>query len=275
MMTNSLSKSRTETSAALTDRIELGRAISEALIVSNDELESMEQKHSDWHEYNVDLLGRAFSDNRIANEYADIESMKFISRGMSLNQKIDSRRQGLRDQIAKLVSIQGRLELFPESIHPQETDQLHLASSDVFIVHGHDEAAREAVARFVEKLDLVAVVLHERTNSGRTVIEKFESNACNSAFAIVLMTPDDIGGPIDSDSQQCQRARQNVILELGYFIGKLGRSRVCVLKKGELETPSDILGIVYTTMDEKGAWKIELARELKAAGFNVDVNRLL
>lgn len=111
------------------------------------------------------------------------------------------------------------------------------ASNKVFIVHGHDELALQSLARFVEKLGLQAIVLKEQPNQGRTIIEKFEDSAREVGFAVVLLTPDDLGGVADN-SAPSSRARQNVIFELGYFAGALGRGRVCLLRKGDIEIPS-------------------------------------
>jgi len=105
-----------------------------------------------------------------------------------------------------------------------------------------------------------------------TVIEKIEKYS-DVDFAVVLLTPDDIGGK-KGDADLQPRARQNVILELGYFISKLSRANVCALKKGDVETPSDFAGVVYTPMDEAGGWKLTLARELKAAGISIDYAKL-
>jgi len=140
----------------------------------------------------------------------------------------------------------------------------------VFVVHGHDETAREKVARYVEKLGLEAVILHEQPSCGRTIIEKFEGFA-SVGFAVVLLTPDDVGRSAQS-KQLSPRPRQNVILELGFFCGALGRGRVCALVKGDLEIPSDYSGVVYVTLDDGGAWKPKLASEMKAAGLTVDLN---
>lgn len=143
----------------------------------------------------------------------------------------------------------------------------------VFIVHGHDEQARETVARFVEKLGLEAIILHEQPNAGRTIIEKFEDYS-NVQFAIVLLTPDDVGKG-SSETELNPRARQNVIFELGFFIGKLTRKNVCALYKEEVEILSDYQGVLYHPLDSGGGWKLALAKELKAAGFNIDMNRVL
>ena len=118
----------------------------------------------------------------------------------------------------------------------------------VFVVHGHDEEAKLSVARFLEPLRLEAIILSERPNEGRTIIEKFEHNA-DVSYAVVLLTPDDIGFPKSTPDIQRPRSRQNVILELGYFIGQLTRARVCALYKGSVELPSDFHGVLYVQMD--------------------------
>ena len=148
-------------------------------------------------------------------------------------------------------------------------------SQKVFTVHGHDEAAKHAVARFIERLGLEAIILDEQSSEGLTIIEKFEKHAKSADFAIVLMTPDDVGAPIEKKDDLKLRARQNVIFELGYFFHALGRKGVCALYKEGVELPSDIYGVVYVLMDEFDAWQLTLAREMKQAGLAVDANKLL
>jgi predicted nucleotide-binding protein len=150
----------------------------------------------------------------------------------------------------------------------------HVPSPRVFVVHGHDQATREAVARFLERLELEPVILHEQANEGMTIIEKLERHS-DVRFAVVLLTPDDEGRSLADDSALRPRARQNVLLELGYFTGKLGRRAVCALHQGALELPSDYLGVVYVPIDEGGGWQLRLAKELKAAGFTIDMNKAL
>ena len=142
----------------------------------------------------------------------------------------------------------------------------------VFVVHGRDEAVRESVARFIERLGLEPIVLHEQASQGRTVVEKLEVYG-NVAFAIVLLTPDDIGGV--SLTQLSPRARQNVVIELGYFLGRLGRSNVCAIYKDELELPSDYMGVIYIKYDSQDGWRLRLAKELKAAGLPIDMNKAI
>jgi predicted nucleotide-binding protein len=143
------------------------------------------------------------------------------------------------------------------------------SSNRVFVVHGHDEAAKQGVARYLEKLGLEAIILHEQPNKGLTIIEKFEAYS-DVPFAVVLLTPDD-QGPAGSPP----RARQNVILELGYFLGKLGRSRVCALYKDGTDIPSDFQGVLFVLMDPAGAWRLLLAREMKQILPGVDLNKAI
>ena len=145
-------------------------------------------------------------------------------------------------------------------------------SRKVFIVHGHDEAAREIVARYLQQLGFEPIILHEQPNRGRTVIEKVIAHT-DVGFAVVLLTPDDEGCARGGRPEP--RPRQNVLLELGYFIGSLGRENVCALKRGDVEIPSDFAGVVWEPMDAGNGWKLALARELKAAGHAVDLNKAL
>jgi len=152
------------------------------------------------------------------------------------------------------------------------TTRPQVSSNKIFVVHGHNEGAREAVARFLEKIGFVPIILHEQANQGMTVIEKVEAHS-DVGFAVVLLTPDDEGRVKGGTLQP--RARQNVLLELGYFIGKLTRKRVCTLKVGEVEIPSDWRGVIDEPFDSNGGWKTTLARELQAAQYNIDWNKVV
>ncbi len=148
---------------------------------------------------------------------------------------------------------------------------MNSGSRNVFLVHGRNDAVRESVARFLERLELQPVILHEQPNKGRTIIEKFEAHS-DVGFAVVLLTADDMG-TLASEDHLRPRARQNVILELGYFIGKLGRARVCAVYVEGVELPSDIHGILYVPYDNSNGWRLKLANEIRAAGIAVDLNR--
>lgn len=150
-------------------------------------------------------------------------------------------------------------------------------SNSVFVVHGHDDAMKEAVARTLEKLGLDPVILHEKPNKSRTIIQKFTDYATVS-FAVVLLSPDDIGRKRTQSNKHIRpRARQNVVFELGFFLGKLGHERVVSLYRNErnFEIPSDYSGVLFVPYDVAGRWKFDLVRELKLAGYSVDANKLL
>ncbi len=187
--------------------------------------------------------------------------------------------EGLERSTAILQSMIEEIEEYweDESFTEISTSQNQTSSEhmrDVFIIHGRDEGTKEAVARFIEQLRLNPIILHEQPNQGQTIIEKFERHA-EVAFAIALLTPDDTGGLSGEEQSLKPRARQNVIFELGYFTGKLDRGRVCALKGENVEIPSDYDGVLYIPLDESGGWKMTLMRELKSAGFEVDVDRIL
>ncbi len=167
-------------------------------------------------------------------------------------------------------------KLLPDQLKPAPVQKRRLAQKDgigrtVFIVHGHDNEAKETVARFLERLRLKVVILHEQEERGRTIIEKFEDYS-EVSFAVVLLTPDDLGSAKSAPKDVKSRARQNVVFEMGFFMGRLGRHRVHALCKGGLEIPSDCHGVIYTKMDEANGWKMALAREVKHAGIKVNLN---
>lgn len=147
-------------------------------------------------------------------------------------------------------------------------------SNRVFLVHGRDDAAKNEVALFLRTIGLEPIILHLRPNGGRHLLTKFTDESDGASFAVVLMTPDDEGGLIDGSERQF-RARQNVVFELGFFIGKLGSASVAALMKGEVERPSDFDGIGYINFDVNGRWKTDLARELHYARVPFDPAKAL
>jgi len=159
----------------------------------------------------------------------------------------------------------------------------HISLKKVFIVHGSDTGKKAEVARLISKLDIEPIILHEQPNEGKTLIEKFEKHASEVGFALVNLTADDIGCSSEAfnnskdkraEPKWERRARQNVVFELGFFFGSIGRDRVCVLYSPEVELPSDIHGLTYIRFDTEGAWELHVAKALKAAGFEVDLNKL-
>jgi predicted nucleotide-binding protein len=142
-----------------------------------------------------------------------------------------------------------------------------LPDAEIFVVHGHSR--KSEVALFLASVTKTQpVILDERAGKGRTIIEKFEQESGESDFAVVLLTADDVGrSAADEELELSARARQNVIFELGYFIGKLGRDRVLALYDNGVEQPSDYGGVEYISF--AGDWKADLIRELAAAGFSI------
>jgi len=171
-----------------------------------------------------------------------------------------------KDYIASSSQIETKLKGY-------EDKMTAYSNKKIFLVHGHDDHIKEKVARFLEKNDFEAVILHEKASGGRTIIEKIEAHS-DVGFAIILLTPDDVGKAKNEDVLQ-SRARQNVVLELGYFMGKLGRNKVCAFKSNELEIPTDFSGVIWNQLDSTGAWKHVLSKELREAGYDLDSSKLL
>jgi predicted nucleotide-binding protein len=148
-------------------------------------------------------------------------------------------------------------------------------SNKVFLVHGRDEAARNEVALFLRAIGLDPIILHLRPNGGRHLLTKFREESEGATFAVVLMTPDDTGGIAEVNAAVQPRARQNVVFELGFFIGKLGPTNVAALLKSTVEKPSDFDGIAYIAYGPGTPWKTELARELHHAKVVFDATAVL
>ena len=184
--------------------------------------------------------------------------------------------------IHNIRTLQGKMISYQaKNYPPKENATFSILSSmnivknnkKVFIVHGHDNEAKQELARVLEKSDFEAIILHEQPNSGKTIIEKIERYT-DVGYAIVLYTECDKGRDKNVQiEQEKSRARQNVVFEHGYLIAKLGRDHVCALVKGDVETPGDISGVVYVPMDENGAWKMQLAKDMQDVGLPVDMNK--
>jgi predicted nucleotide-binding protein len=204
-------------------------------------------------------LSRGYHDFRFRDHYEK-------SRQASIS-TLEQAIQGLVERQADLESTTDTGAMLPA--HEEEQQFSHR----IFVVHGREGEHREAVARFLQQLGLEAIILHEQPNKGRALITKFHEVASDIGFAVVLMTPDDVGGLRDDGRQQQSRARQNVIFELGFFIGALGPDRVAALISNEVERPSDFDGVVYIPIESD--WRLPLCRELRAAGYDIDLNKAL
>lgn len=155
----------------------------------------------------------------------------------------------------------------------------HSVNRKVFVVHGRNATMKEAVAHYLLKIGLEPVILHDQPNKGRTLFTKFQEVAQEASFAVVLLYPDDLGNVAAEalelkDGGLNPRARQNVILELGFFIGKLGSAHVAALVSGSVEKPSDFDGVLYIPYSDDNNWRELLLRELKAANVPFDPDRV-
>lgn len=225
-----------------------------------------------------DVLIRAFGSDS-PNVGAVINVGKYGFMGGGNEQDWAARRA--EDMQTRLKIVAELIELLRSSENVARTGMATRASIDitpehsnrVFLVHGHNEGAIHETARWLERFGLRVTILREEPNSGRTIIEKF-IDFSDVAFAVILLTGDDRGGPLNAPyEEQKARATQNVILELGLFLGKLGRKRVCALYQQGVEIPSDYAGVLFVPIDPGGAWRLALARELKAAGLDIDMNQ--
>ena len=213
------------------------------------------------------------------NEFQRIGFSSYVitSDGRHENSSQEAYISGLDSAAAKLRSMVREIQEYwddPREPSPSENPRNPglVNSNRVFLIHGRDRGTRDTVANFLRKLELEPVILEEQPNRGRTIIEKFEEYV-QGDFAIALLTPDDVGGLSNDELQP--RARQNVIFEFGYCIGKFGRDRVLALVKEDPEIPSDYAGVLYILMDESGGWQMRLIREMNSAGFSIDANRAL
>lgn len=278
--------SREEAEEKIQARIDEGQKLRDRSIDSDQELDIVGKEAINWSRYNYDLLITLFANFSSTNEYDSFYYPRMTDEDrwehadglgqyhiLKLDCKVNEYKDDMEDSIKSLEGIRARLELFEEPDPPER-----IFGDKIFIVHGHDEAAKHKIARFITDLDLSETILDEQPGKGQTMIDKFEEHADEAGFAIVLLTADDIGAPKDQKDNLQPRARQNVILELGYFIALLGRERVCVLYEKDVELPSDIHGLSYLSympMGNDEGWKLKLAREIKNIGLPINLENLL
>jgi hypothetical protein len=220
-------------------------------------------------------LETAFSDLTVSEEFSAGSWGSMGYPNMRPAEQIEDTRSVYGDRIHSLEMIIDVLDLYEEVSTLVSTPPQSCSNHAVFIVHGHDESAKEKAARLVEQIGLTPIILHEHPGKSRTIVEKFEQHASEAGFAIVIASPDDVGAPKATEPRLVSRARQNVWLELGYFVGKLGRARVALLKVGDVEIPTDLLGVEYKPFDSGGKWRFDIVGELQAAGFAVSKDKVV
>jgi predicted nucleotide-binding protein len=278
-----LNSSRDEAKSRLQDRIEKGRELKSTPIRSPQEFEALQNNLDKWNAFNVELLKRLFTNDELASEYSFWSGVGVMSMyESSLAEKIADTYKEIDEKIHRLDSIIERLELIPlaaahrvDAASAPNRSALPPRGKKVFVVHGRDEVAKTGLEVFLHEIGLEPIVLHRQADEGLTVIEKFEKHS-DVGYAFILLTPDEIAylsteeSKPDTERSKEFRARPNVIFEFGYFVGKLGRSRVCCLYTGNVALPSDVTGMIYKRYEksiEEVAYSI--TKDLKAAGYTV------
>jgi predicted nucleotide-binding protein len=272
-----LSISNSDFKSQLSERIELGEELFQRQINTQDESDKLESEYRLWNDYNFEYLQQTFDVPK--NEYA----RSYVQAGFSFvgqlevvqGNPVQTKRNLLKYKLDNLKSLSTKSSLLKSSIinvTEKNKSETKLNMSQVLIVHGHDDLSKVEIARFIEKLGFEPIILHEQASSGQTIIEKIESYS-NVGFGIVLYTPCDSGSKKGEETSLKSRARQNVVFEHGFLIGKIGRKNVCALVKDNVETPNDISGVVYISMAND--WKFDLAKELRNSGYKVDMNLVI
>ena len=235
-----------------------------------------------WDARNEEIFTRAFAD---ANN-TDLDGYRQTGRSYFFSDVVVEQKEIITKLVAYLQGFIDRIDLIPCDAESAMTEKskVEMSADKVFIVHGHGELAKITAARTLEQLGLKPIILHEQEDYGNTIIEKFESNATDVGFAVVLLTADDMGisrkdieksNTENREPKASKRARQNVVFEMGYFMGKLDRAHVFLLLEDGVEKPGDLDGIVYTPIDSEGMWKIKLAKRLKAVGYKVNTDAII
>ena len=276
--------SREEAKIRLQDRIKSGADLRSAQVASLETYGSLKREYDKWNSFNSLLLEQLFSNKSLASEYdAYVGAIFMRLDSPSLAEEIHDTFEEIDQKTHRLDSIIGRLELIPLARTGQVQKNLtdlstksEARTKKVFVVHGRDEIAKTTLELFIREMGLEPVVLHRQADEGLTLIEKFEKHS-DVGYAFILLTPDEVAYLAtedkleDSKRKKERRARPNVIFEFGFFVGKLGRARVCCLYTGEVTLPSDLNGLVYkryvANVEEVG---ISIQRDLKAAGYTLN-----
>lgn len=270
-----LSMSKSEFKTQLSDTINKGEILLRKKITDKESFDDFQDEYKLWDNYNNQFLSNAFDNlfNNYSSTYNSIEVSILNYTRYNRPPESKLKKIQLQNKLAYLNSILAKTHMIKTKHEPFESFKLTDNKSKVFIVHGHDDEAKTKAARFVEKLGFEAIILHEQASSSMSIIEKIEEYS-NVGFGIVLYTPCDIGSKKIQNLELKSRARQNVVFEPGFLIGKIKRENVCALVKGDVELPNDISGVVYIQMDNADSWKYTIAKEMKASGYDVDMNKI-
>lgn len=261
-----LQVSMTEAQEFLQGQLDVGRTLVARQVRTEPQFEELEREASRWRDMNGSWLDINLGGDA-AREYRDTAHPPvFIGGRLPWSKEYEFFVGHVGSELTKIQSIYDRLALWaPRPVSSPAARSIR-TTGDVFVVHGSNEDKANTVARQIDlNTDRKAVILHEQPNGGNTLIEKLETHGEQAAYAVVILTADDEGAKKGEDLQS--RARQNVVFEMGFFFGLIGRGRVCVLYEPGVEQPSDIRGLVYVEWDPAGGWKAKLLNEMRAVGI--------
>ncbi|WP_190394450.1 TIR domain-containing protein [Nocardiopsis quinghaiensis] len=268
--------------AQVQEAIEAGTALSK----DTSDVTVFRTAFDTWDKRNEIVLESAFEktgwlDSTPKDQYVSAIGLKFpLGTEGAEEVTISGLASDMETKIARLQRVLDTLDVYEGPADDTSTDTEVTGPATIFVVHGRATTPRLEVENLVRRATRIEpVVLADQISGGAvTLIEKLEEHLgenSNATFAVIVMTGDDIGQLNEEGEELRPRARQNVVLELGYAMGTLGRRRVAILHQDGLELPSDIAGVAYYPLDTAGAWKTRLLGELKAAGITVDADALL
>jgi predicted nucleotide-binding protein len=301
---------REEAIRRIREHIEIGRAIRDTRMFSMMDLDNAQERRTDWLEDQTQMLTLLFGDSFLEEEIStDISSD--IDSAITFGLKEKYFKDDINQKIGRLESFLERLnqgrgeDLMEESMGQEQLMEVQLKEvplkevrpgekpsrvkltrrelpkeptsvekPPILLIHGQDGTAKEFVLEFIKKLGLRVLTPREQTNGGEDLIEKFR-DLSNIRFAIVLFTPNDATTPQDKPRGRRGRFIQDIIFEFGYVVGKLGHERVCALYQEGAEIPLDHCGAVSIPMDSKGGWRLLVAKEIKQAGIDIDLNKAI
>ncbi|MCK4654721.1 MAG: nucleotide-binding protein [Candidatus Cloacimonetes bacterium] len=258
-----------EAEKLLNEKITEGSQILEGPISNINQWKNAEKKYNHWNSENFELLKKIFKKNTIAKDYSSSEWTigRILISDLKLDEKTAKLHKDIEEKLNKLNSIKISLGVLESKA--EETTEI--AKNKVFFVHGSDCDTKIGVLDFIKNIGLEPIILKELAAAGKTLIDEVQERS-DIKYAIALLTPDNVGGVYSEEMQF--RPTQNVILEVGFFVGKFGRKNVSTLHHEDIELPADYHGYEYIKIDETNDWKSTLAKELKNAGFDIDLNKI-
>lgn len=238
--------------------------------VPEDELDDFTNKFSSWKSYVLELLVAQFGrDDQYVYEW-DTYVVTYVSKRKPI---LNQLKKNVNKALSLIDSFLERIDLRMETNSTSQLNDEIVKNKRVFVVHGHDTNVRNEVELFIRGIGYEPIILCKRADKGNTIIEKIEREAKDVCYAIILYTSCDLGKDKDAANLK-PRARQNVVFEHGFMCAHLGRERVCALLENGVEQPGDLQGVIYKSLDASGAWKYQIADEMKAVGLDVDKNKI-